>query len=226
MIKKLCLAAFLAFAITVASAQSVGFSYFFPKNGYFSNPIAPVNFSLPISFGKFFQISPGIGMYNIGGMSMIGFSEIYNSERPLVGPFQSLELTALPALILPFKNVKLEFGGGVFGFFAFNQKLLSSEFSDMIKTTNAFTAFDCNTQSPKSGFGWGYLYGVKLKVKVTKSAWAYVGLHIYNGRQNYKISGDYRAIVGSSTIEEGFFEFNNSQILYNGIQLSIGAVLK
>ncbi|MDD2198972.1 MAG: hypothetical protein PHF99_02270 [Bacteroidales bacterium] len=42
-----------------AYSQSIGFSYFFPKNGYFSNPIAPVNLSIPVSFGKFFQISPG-----------------------------------------------------------------------------------------------------------------------------------------------------------------------
>ena len=109
--------------ITIASSnlfsQSVGFSYFFPKNGYFSNPIAPVNFSFPLKFSEYFKISGGIGMTNIGGMSMTGFPESYNSERALVGPFQSLELNVIPTLVLPFKAVKFDLFGGVFGFTSF-----------------------------------------------------------------------------------------------------------
>jgi len=61
--------------VNYVSSQSIGFSYFFPKNGYFSNPVAPINFSLPIKFGKYFQTSLGIGLSNIGGMSMSGFPD-------------------------------------------------------------------------------------------------------------------------------------------------------
>lgn len=214
------------FVFIYAKSQSIGFSYFFPKDGYFSNPVAPLNFSMPFKIAKFFQVSPGIGMSNIGGLSMKGFPDGYNSARPLVGPFQSLELTVFPAIVLPFKNVELDFTGGVFGFLGFNQKIYSSGFESMLKEAKGFTALECLTNSPKFGIGWGYVYGMKLRVKVTKTAWAYIGLSYYHGFQNYDISGSYTALVGTSTIERGSFEFNNSKILYEGFQLSVGAVLK
>lgn len=62
------------------NAQSVGFSYFFPKNGYFGNPIAPVNLNLPISFGNYLRISPGIGMDNIGGMTVSDMGDNYATD--------------------------------------------------------------------------------------------------------------------------------------------------
>lgn len=224
--KKLIIFTVVFLVFISAKSQSVGFSYFFPKNGSFSNPIAPISFSLPLKLGKFFQVSPGIGMYNIGGMSMTGFPDDYDSARPLVGPFQSLELTLLPAIVLPFKKVGLDFNGGVFGFLGFNQKVVGTGFSNMLKDANLFTALDCNTNSPKSGLGWGFIYGIKLRVKIKKTAWAYIGVNYYNGYQNYDISGYYSAIVGASIIEKGNFEFNNSKILYKGFQISLGAVLK
>lgn len=217
---------FLFFSFVSVYSQSVGFSYFFPKNGYFSNPIAPVNFSLPLHMGQFFKVSPGIGMYNIGGMSMSGFPENYNSQRALVGSFQSLELTLLPAVVLPFKNLKIDFTGGLFGFLGFNQKIIAGQFNDMIKTANNYSSFDSDLTFKKTGFGWGYIYGMKINFKVTKKAWAYIGANYYTGWQNFKIDGDYTATIGNSTVEKGNFSFNSTRILYQGLQISVGAILK
>ncbi|HNQ67779.1 MAG TPA: hypothetical protein PKN32_05340 [Bacteroidales bacterium] len=207
-------------------SQSIGFSYFFPKNGYFSNPVAPVNFSLPVKMSDFFQISPGIGLYHIGGMSMTGFSEEYNSERALVGPFQSMELTLLPAIVIGFKKVKFDLVGGLFGFWGFNEKVIKSEFIDMIAEAHNFSVIDSDLNCKKSGFGWGYIYGIKFSFKVTKSAWGYIGANYYTGSQLFKIDGTYVATKGNNYIESGDFNFNNSKILYQGLQISVGAVLK
>lgn len=216
---------FLLFSAQVYS-QSVGFSYFFPKNGYFSNPVAPVNFSLPVKMSDFFQISPGIGLYHIGGMSMVGFSEEYNSERALVGPFQSMELTLLPAIVLGFKKVKFDIVGGLFGFWGFNQKIIESEFNCMLAEAHNYTSFDSNLNYKKNGFGWGYIFGTKLSFKVTKSAWGYIGANYYIGSQLFKVDGGYIATKGNAIIESGSFSFNNSKVLYQGLQVSVGAVLK
>ena len=186
---------FLLFSTQVYS-QSVGFSYFFPKNGYFSNPVAPVNFSMPVKISDFFQISPGIGLYHIGGMSMTGFSEEYNSERALVGPFQSMELTLLPAVVLRFKQVKFDILGGVFGFWGFNQKIIESEFNCMLAEAHNYTSFDSNLNYKKNGFGWGYIFGTKLSFKVTKSAWGYIGA-------NYYIGVKFHNVVDGSSIPFG-----------------------
>ncbi|MDD3859745.1 MAG: hypothetical protein PHW83_06060 [Bacteroidales bacterium] len=216
---------FLLFSAQVYS-QSVGFSYFFPKNGYFSNPVAPVNFSLPVKMSDFFQISPGIGLFHIGGMSMFGFSEEYNSERALVGPFQSMELTLLPAVVLSFKQVKFDILGGVFGFWGFNQKIIKSEFNSMLAEAHSYSSFDSNLNYKKNGFGWGYIFGTKLSFKVTKSAWGYIGANYYIGSQLFKVDGSYVATKSNTIIESGSFSFNNSKILYQGLQISVGAVLK
>ena len=213
-------------AIGSLNAQSVGFSYFFPKHGYFSNPIAPINISLPVKVGNYFQVSPGIGMYNIGAMSMTGFADEFNSERPLVGPFQSLELTIIPAIVLPFKTFKIDFNGGAFGFFAFNQKLIKSEFDQMICEVYDYSAIGSNISMDKSGFGWGFIYGVKLSFKVAKNAWGYIGANYYNGAQIGDISGTYKALDSGNNIINGTFDITNKKILYHGLQLSVGAILK
>jgi hypothetical protein len=224
--KKAILILTLCICFNYLSAQSVGFSYLFPKNGHFSNPIAPINFSLPIKAGKFFQISPGIGLYNIGGMSMSGFPESYNSQRALVGPFQSIELTILPALVLPFKKIKIDFIGGVFGFFAFNEKLIKSEFDDMLAEFHGFYSLDSQLNYKNSGFGWGYIYGVKFSFKVNKKAWGYVGINYLTGSQLYKIDGTFVATTSLNSIQTESFTYSDSKLLYQGLQLSVGAVLK
>jgi len=209
-----------------AHSQSIGFSYFFPKNGFFSNPVAPVNFSLPVKMGKFFQISPGIGLYHIGGMSIKGFPDHYNSERALVGPFQSLELTLLPALVIPFKTAKIDFVGGVFGFLGFNEKFIRSEFNDMMAVAYNFSFMDTNIACKNYGFGWGYIYGIKFSFKVTKDAWGYIGANYYHGGQNLKISGQYKAADFDDVVYTGNFSYDETAILYQGLQISVGAILK
>ena len=158
--------------ITIASSnlfsQSFGFSYFFPKYGYFSNPVAPVNLSFPLKFSDYFKISCGIGMMNVGGMSMIGFPESYDSKRALVGPFQSLELNIIPTLVIPFKTVKFDLFGGVFGFTSFNSKMIGANFNEMIALANNYSFVDSNIIMDKSTLGWGYLFGGKINVRVSK----------------------------------------------------------
>lgn len=211
---------------SAAQSQSIGFSYFFPKNGYFSNPIAPVNFSLPVKMGKFFQVSPGIGLYHIGGMSIKGFPEVYESERAMVGPFQSVELTLLPALVIPFKTAKIDFVGGVFGFLGFNEKIIRSEFNDMMTVAYNFSFMDTNVSCKNYGFGWGYIYGIKFSFKVTKDAWGYIGANYYHGGQNFKITGEYKAADFEDVVYTGNFNYDKTSLLYQGLQISVGAILK
>ncbi len=213
------------FGIGSAFSQSIGFSYFFPKNGYFSNPVAPINFSMPIKFGNFFQVSPGIGLSNIGGMSMTGFPDAYNSEVALVGPFQSLELSLIPAIVLPFKTVKFDFAGGVFGFASFNSRIIEGNFNTMLAEANNFDFISTNTIIDKKAIGWGYVFGFKVSFKVTKSAWGYIGANYYMGEQKMALNGEYYG-VANTTITHGSFDFPNTSLLYHGLQISVGAVLK
>ncbi|MBN2778341.1 MAG: hypothetical protein JXR36_11895 [Bacteroidales bacterium] len=225
--KKTVIAFVLFFSIGIGSAfsQSVGFSYFFPKNGYFSNPVAPVNFSLPIKFGNFLQISPGIGLSNIGGMSMTGFPEEYNSNIALIGPFQSLELSLIPAIVLPFKTVKFDFSGGVFGFATFNPKLIEGNFNDMYSNAKDFDFVNTASTIDKKPIGWGFVFGGKFRFKVTKLVWGYIGANYYMGEQKMALNGNYNG-VKNNTVTTGTFSFPDASLLYHGLQISVGAVFK
>lgn len=205
-------------------SQSIGFSYFFPKNGHFSNPIAPVSLSLPLKFNNYFQITPGIVMNNIGGMSMTGFPDNYDSQRPLIGPFQSFETTLLPTISIPTKNVKVDIMGGIFGVATFNTRILSGNFNDMIREAYEYQVVNSDMSINKSAMGWGYIGGIRFNFKVASSAWAYIGANYYFGGQNMPLKGSYSA-YGSNGIENVTVEYKDSRLLYEGFAISLGVSL-
>ncbi|MDD2385966.1 MAG: hypothetical protein PHP52_04215 [Bacteroidales bacterium] len=214
---------FTILGINYMFSQSVGFSYFFPKNGYFSNPIAPINISLPIKFGKYLQISPGIGLSNIGGMSMSGFPTQYKSNIPLVGSFQSFEINVLPGFVLPFKNIKFEISGGGFAFTSFNTKIIYGNFNNMIAQANNYDFVNTNVSIDKDFFGYGFIFGSKISFRVRNSVWGYIGANYYMGSQKMALEGNYTA-VKNNLITSHDFSFPETKILYHGLQISVGAI--
>jgi hypothetical protein len=211
-------------SVTVKS-QSVSVSYFFPKDGYFANPIAPINFSLPLKFNNFFQITPGIGMANIGGMSMSGFGDGYNSSRPLIGPFQSFETSLIPTIVIPTKNVKVDLLAGVFCFFSFNNKIIYGNFNNMIAEKYNYKAVHSDFSIDKSAVGWGYLFGSKINIKVTKKQWFFVGVNYYLGKQKMNFSGNIIGIDSEDKISNIERNYQDVNLLYEGLSISLGVVL-
>lgn len=211
---------------SLVKAQSLGFSYMVPTNGYFSNPIAPVHFSMPIKFRKFIQISLGIGMHNIGGMSMTGFPDELNSSRALVGPFQSLNLSLIPAIVIPTKSFEMELQGGVFGFAAFNQKVMKGNFEDMISEAYNYTTLSSDLDIDKSSFGWGYVLGTKLNFKVKSNIWGFIGFKYYMGEQVFGIRSDLNFTAGNGAVQTRTVDYTDSKVLYHGYEISIGGTMR
>lgn len=225
--KKLFLLLILAFfGVQILLSQSIGFSYFFPKNGYFGNPIAPISFSLPISFGKYFQISPGICMTNIGGMSMSGFPENYKSNIPLIGPFQSLETSLIPSITIPVGNSRTDISGGVFAFTSFNTKLMTGNFNEMLSEAYDFQAVNSSLDVSKSVFGWGYVFGLRFNLKVTNKQWIYLAGYYYMGKQNFSLNANITAIDNNDNIIRTEKKYPETSLLYHGLSISIGIMLK
>ncbi len=230
MIMKRLLISFALISFFIVSeksqAQSIGFSYFFPTHGYFSNPIAPVNFNMPLKFGRFLQISPGISMNNIGGMSMTGFPAKFDSERALIGPFQSLSMSLVPAIVIPTKSVELELMGGVFGFTGFNQKIMHGNFEDMISEANNYTSLSSDLNMDKSAFGWGYLVGTKLNIRIKDNIWGYVAVKYYMGSQNIGINGILQYASGENAAVDQEVDYPDAQLYYHGFEITIGGTMR
>lgn len=224
--KKIITTIFISlFFKTILFSQSIGFSYFFPENGYFSNPIAPVSLNLPLKFNNYFQITPGVVMNHIGGMSMTGFPSNYDSNRALVGPFQTFELNLVPTINIPMKNVRFDLMGGFFGFVSFNEKIISGNLNQMIIEKHGYDAINSNISIDKSSMGWGYLTGMRFNFRVTSNIWAYIGGSYYFGSQKMPLTGSYTAYENDKKINKDL-NFSDTELLYRGFSLSVGVSIK
>ncbi len=211
-------------------AQTVGFSYFFPKNGYFGSPIAPVNFSLPLSFGEYIRITPGIGMNNIGGMSLSGLDEQYNSARPLVGPFQSLKLSLTPSIVFPVtkskkKVAEIELMGGYLGFTSFNTKLMNDEFDDMLIETHSYQMVESRANLDPSFLGHGWVFGLQVDIRLSDKIWAFIAGRYYIAGQSMNIEGSYEYLKDGN-VNSKPINFDQARMNYEGFEITIGGGIK
>lgn len=215
----------VVFTSHLTFSQSVGFSYFFPKDGYFGNPIAPVSFSLPVSFGKYLRISPGISMSNIGGMSMSGLPEIYNSKRSLIGPFQNMSLSMEGSIVVPFKKVEFELIGGVFGFTNFSTKLNKGNFDQMIMEAHNYDMMNAEIEIDPKVFGGGWVFGMQFDFNIKDNIWGFIAGRYYLGNQDIPINGriDY---LQNGTVSSSPVSFQNARLNYQGFEITIGGGLK
>src|SRR5215467_9107090 len=85
--KTFLLITFAAACIVSSHAQEVGlsFSYFIPKNGYFSTPVSPFSIrGLGFDITKFLALETGASLYRMSGLGMKDLP--FESKNALVGP--------------------------------------------------------------------------------------------------------------------------------------------
>lgn len=210
---------------SITFSQSMGFSYFFPKNGYFGNPIAPVSLSLPLSFGKFIRISPGISLSNIGGMAMTGLPEMYNSQRPLIGPFQNMNLSLEGSIVIPTKNFEVELIGGVVGFTNFSTRLNKGNFDEMIMEAHDYEMMNSQYEIDPKTFGWGWVFGLQFDFRIKENIWAFIAGRYYLGQQEIPIEGKISYLQDGS-VSDRTISFDNAMLDYQGFEITIGGGLK
>src|SRR6187402_3081984 len=85
--KKLTLLSLLVVVSAAASAQSMGlsFSYFIPKNGYFSTPISPFSIrGLGVDLNKYIALETGASLYRMSGLNVKDMP--FQTKDAIVGP--------------------------------------------------------------------------------------------------------------------------------------------
>lgn len=224
--KKILIIFLSAFLSISLYSQSLGFSYFFPVNGYFSNPIAPLKLSIPVTFGDYFEISPGVALYSIGGMGMTDLNEGYENSRPLVGPFHSFNATIVPTIVIPSGTFRYDLHAGIFAFHTFNTKLLTGNFEQMILKKENFQALSSDLKLDSRGWGWGFLYGLTVKFKITGKIWGKMGCDYYSGSQEMPVSGSYYASSFDKPLQKYYLDHPDARLDYRGFNVNIGVVLK
>src|SRR5690606_15317836 len=114
----------LLFLSSVTFAQDFGlaFSYFLPKNGYFSTPISPFSIrGVGFDLTPFLAIETGASLYRMSGLNIKDLP--FESKSALVGPNFTVFIPAELVIQLKGSMVEFDIKGGGFFFYGFDQRI-------------------------------------------------------------------------------------------------------
>lgn len=221
--KKHLLASLLAlFFLLPASAQDFGlsFSYFIPKDGYFSTPISPFSIrGLGFDINRFLAIETGGSLYRMSGLNMKGLP--FKSKEPLLGP----NFTILIPLELVFQlhgpQIQFDVKGGGFFFYGFAHKLNYGNLDRAIRVfeqwevANSEFSFDNNP-------GFGYHAGAELTVYVTSQVGVSLETNYFIGDAKFPLKGSYTG--GTTSLETREAAYDAGKIDFTGLEFAIGLI--
>jgi hypothetical protein len=211
---------FLAFS-TAASAQEFGlsFSYFIPKNGYFSTPISPFSIrGVGINLTDFLALETGASLYRMSGLNVKDLP--FETKDALVGPNFTIFIPAELVIQLKGQKVQFDIKGGGFFFYGFSQKILYGNMDRAIReyynleVANADLSF---TNKP----GFGYHAGVELTFYVTSQVGISIETNYLMGQSKFPLTGTYTGAVNNTVTTEPA-NYPDAKIDLTGLEFSLG----
>lgn len=204
-------------------AQDFGlsFSYFIPKNGYFSTPISPFSIrGVGISLTNFLALETGASLYRMNGLNMKDLP--FETNDPLVGPNFTIFIPAELVLELKGGNVQFDIKGGGFFFYGFDQKI---NYGNMDRAMRAYYSQDVLNAdlSYENKPGFGYHAGAELTVYVTNQVGVSIECNYLVGQSGFPLSGSYTAGTGN-TVTTVDVDYPDSKIDLTGLEFSIGLI--
>lgn len=220
--RRIILIALLSFTALITKSQDVGlsFSYFIPRNGYFSTPISPFSFrGVGVNLNRFVALETGISLYRMSGMNMIDLP--FSTKDPLLGPNFTLFVPA--ELVLEFKGQQAEFDikGGGFAFYGFDQKLNSGNFDRAIRTYEGWEVANANLNFDNNP-GFGLLVGVEFTVPVTRQFSVSLEINYLMGKAKFPLSGSYTGGTTLGGLETVDVDYQDGKVDFTGLEFSIG----
>lgn len=214
---------FLFVAIsTCASAQEFGlsFSYFLPKNGYFSTPISPFSIrGLGVDLNRFIALETGASLYRMSGLNMKDLP--FETKDPLVGPNFTILVPAEIVFQLKGSSVEFDIKGGVFGFYGFDQRI---DYGNMDRAIRKYEGWEVANSDLdfKNKPGWGYHGGVELTVYVTQQLGVSLETNYLVGASKFPLKGSYTG--GDTSLETKMVDYTDAKIDLTGLEFSIGLI--
>ena len=215
-----------AFIIISSSAysQQVGlsFSYFVPRNGYFSTPISPFSIrGIGKDLNKFVAIETGASLYRMSGLNIIDAS--FKSKNPMTGP--NFTVFVPVELVFQFKGRKteLDIKGGGFGFYAFAQKLNHGNIDRAIRDTNNWDVANTDLNF-KNKPGYGYHEGIELTFSVTRKWGLSLEANYLRGSSSIPLSGIVK-YADATGVQSKAVDEKKAKVDFTGFEFSIGIIL-
>ena len=214
----------VAMGLIQTQAQEVGlsFSYFIPRNGYFSTPISPFSIrGVGFNLNRYIALETGASLYRMSGLNIIDLP--FETKDALLGPNFTLFVPAELVLQFQGKQVEFDIKGGGFFFYGFAQKLNYGNFDRAIRKSenwdvaNADLKFDNNP-------GFGYHFGVELTFNVTRQFGISIETNYLMGSAKIPMTGNYTGGSVNSPLETIPVDYKDAKVDFTGLEFSIGII--
>jgi hypothetical protein len=214
----------VAMGLIQTQAQEVGlsFSYFIPRNGYFSTPISPFSIrGVGFNLNRYIALETGASLYRMSGLNIIDLP--FETKDALLGPNFTLFVPAELVLQFQGKQVEFDIKGGGFFFYGFAQKLNYGNFDRAIRKSenwdvaNADLKFDNNP-------GFGYHFGAELTFNVTRQFGISIETNYLMGSAKIPMTGNYTGGSINSLLETIPVDYKDAKVDFTGLEFSIGII--
>ncbi len=220
--KQLFIVAILTALSGPLSAQDFGlsFSYFIPKNGYFSTPMSPFSIrGLGVDLNRFLAIETGGSLYRMSGLNLKGLP--FESKEALLGPNFTVLIPLELVLQLHGSQVQFDIKGGGFFFWGFGNKLNYGNLDRAIRDAEGWAVAN-STFSFDNNPGLGYHGGAELTVYVTSQVGVSLEAKYLVGEARFPMTGSFTG--GNTTLETRPADFLDAKIDFTGLEISIGLI--
>jgi hypothetical protein len=221
--KRFTFLAFVLAAALTARAQEFGlsFSYFIPKNGYFSTPVSPFSIrGLGFDITQFLALETGASLYRMSGLNMKDLP--FESKDALIGPNFTIFVPVELVVQLKGERVEFDIKGGVFGFYGFSQKINYGNFDRALRTYEGWAVANSEL-SFKNKPGWGYHGGAELTLYVTDQFGISLEGNYLVGGSAFPLEGSYTG--GNDALETRNLDYADAKIDFTGLEVSIGVIM-
>jgi hypothetical protein len=210
--------------IVVSDAQQVGlsFSYFVPRNGYFSTPISPFSLrGVGFNLGRYFAVQTGASLYRMAGLNIIGLP--YQTKDPLLGPNFTLLVPAELVFQLKGRTVHFDIKGGGFFFYGFDQKLDYGNFDRAIRQYQKWDVANSNFSFQNSP-GFGTHFGAEFTVYVSSQFGISLEANYLMGSSKLPLTGSYIGGNMTGPLQTINANYNGAKVDFTGFEFSIGLI--
>jgi len=213
----------IQFIMIPVKSQDLGmsFSFFFPKNGYFSVPVSPFSIrGLGIHPTNFFSIESGFSLYRMSGLNVTNIP--FETNDPIMGPMFSIFIPLEAVLEAQAGNVVLRAKGGGFGFYNFINHVNYGNLDRAIATYYQWEIANAEI-SYENKIGFGYLFGGEVIIYVNRQFGFNLELNYLSGGSNLNFQGTATGADGNG-LGEIEINYPDARLDYTGWEITFGII--
>lgn len=221
--KKFTILVIMILGSHLARGQSFGlsFSYFIPKDGYFSTPISPFSIrGLGFDLNRYVALEAGASLYRMSGLNMKDLP--FSSKDPFVGPNFTIFVPVELVFQLKGKSVELDLKGGVFGFHGFSQKLNYGNVDRAIREMEGWEVANSKFSFSNKP-GWGYHAGTELTFYLRPDFGISIEANYLIGESSLPLTGTYTG-GGPDALTTIQADYADAKVDFTGMEFSIGLI--